>query len=63
MKKIIILGVVVTMLVALGGCCWPGYGHDGYGRGRPGYGHDGYGRVRHGYGYDHYRGSGYHERR
>jgi hypothetical protein len=52
MKRIIILGVaLVAMLVAMGGCCWPGYGHDGYGRGR------------HGYGYDHYRGGGYHERR
>jgi hypothetical protein len=53
MKKILILGVVLmTMLVSLGGCCWPRHWHD-----------DGYGRGRHGYGYDNYRGGGYHERR
>ena len=51
MKKIIMLGIVLaTILVSLGGCCWPGYWHDGYGRGR----HDRY---------DHYQDRGYHERR
>ncbi len=33
MKKIMIVGLLLTVLVSLGGCCWPGHRHGGYGHG------------------------------
>jgi len=29
MKKIIMVGLLLTVLVSLGGCCWPGHWHGG----------------------------------
>lgn len=33
MKKIMMTGVLVALLVSLGACCWPGHWHGGHGPG------------------------------
>jgi len=40
MKRIIMLGIVlVTILISLGGCYWPGPWHEGHGGGHRGGGY------------------------